>query len=119
VADFLAPDGIPVLPEDLEDLRGTGARQQARISAALRGGEGGPFGYGLRPATPGWQLVSEMPFRTQVPRRVLPKDTKRLKSLSYRKFRKQYRDTSLAHLCQTGGHFSKPTRASATWTVCR
>jgi len=49
-ADFLAPDGTPVLPEDLEDLRGTGTRQQARISAALRGGEGGPFGYGLRAA---------------------------------------------------------------------
>jgi len=49
-ADLVGEDGGIILPEDLEDLTGTGTRRQARVSAALRGGDGTPFGYGLRAA---------------------------------------------------------------------
>ena len=47
IDDFIDDDGVLVLPDDFEDLRGTGNRLTYGGSAALRWGLEGPLGLGL------------------------------------------------------------------------
>lgn len=45
--DFVTEEGVIELPEDLEDLNGTGSRRNTRVGTTLDIGEGGPWGLGL------------------------------------------------------------------------
>lgn len=46
-ADFIDADGVLVLPDDFDDLTGTGTRQNTSVSAELSWGEVAPVGYRL------------------------------------------------------------------------
>ncbi|MEL6681422.1 MAG: hypothetical protein AAFQ09_02110 [Pseudomonadota bacterium] len=45
--DFIGDDGVLILPDDFEDLTGTGTRTATTFSASLRWGETTPIGYRL------------------------------------------------------------------------
>ncbi|KQI73369.1 hypothetical protein AN191_00210 [Loktanella sp. 5RATIMAR09] len=45
--DFLDDDGVIVLPDDFDDLTGTGFRNQTTLSVALTWGDTAPVGYSL------------------------------------------------------------------------